>query len=126
MENYNITFGDYIKERRKEKGWSLRTMAQKLDISLTYLADVENGKRYAFPKETLLLLTNIFDISHNKKELNLFFDLAAETRNSLPLDVEEFMLINPSLVEFIRKLKNQDFISNDYITNLLQNINRNC
>lgn len=126
MESINITFGDYIKEKRKEKGWSLRTMAQKLGISLTYLADVENGKRYAFPKETLLLLTNIFDISYNKKELNLFFDLAAETRNSLPLDVEEFMLINPSLIGFIRKLKNQDFISNEYIATLLQNINRDC
>lgn len=124
MEGYSITFGDYIKEKRKALGWSLRTMAEKLDISLTYLVDVENGKRYAFPKDTLLLVSEIFDISKDRQELNHFFDLAAETRNSLPIDVEEFMLDNRSLIEFVRKIKNQDYISNEYVTSILQNINR--
>ena len=38
-------FGKYISNKRKEKGISLRTMAKDLDISISYLSDLEQGNK---------------------------------------------------------------------------------
>ncbi|ARC83143.1 helix-turn-helix family protein [Clostridium argentinense CDC 2741] len=118
----DFTYGEYIKRERKKRNWSLKLLAAKLDVSLTYLADVENNRRYAFPEEKLLLLAEIFGITSNIKEYNLYLDLAAETRNTVPLDVEKFMLKNRELILFIRKLANKQFISEEYVSEILKNI----
>jgi transcriptional regulator with XRE-family HTH domain len=117
----NITFGSFIKEKRISRGWSLRLLAEKLDISLTYISDVESGKRYAFPKEKLLLLAEIFEID-TMKEKNLYLDLAAKTRDTIPLDVEEYILKNDVLITFVRKLINKQFISTEYIDDMLKEL----
>jgi transcriptional regulator with XRE-family HTH domain len=118
----NQTFGSFVKEKRLARGWSLRVLAEKLDVSLTYLSDVETGKRYAFPKEKLLLLAEIFEID-TLKEKNLYLDLAAKTRDTVPLDVEEYVLKNDVLITFIRKLINKQFISTEYINDMLKELN---
>lgn len=41
----NITFGEYLTNKRKEKEMSLRMLAKELDISPAYLSDVENNRR---------------------------------------------------------------------------------
>lgn len=117
----NLTFGSFIKEKRISRGWSLRLLAEKLDVSLTYISDVESGKRYAFPKEKLLLLAEIFEID-TIKEKNLYLDLAAKTRDTIPLDVEEYILKNDVLITFVRKLINKQFISTDYIDDMLKEL----
>ena len=117
----NITFGSFIKDKRLSRGWSLRLLAEKLDVSLTYISDVESGKRYAFPKEKLLLLAEIFEID-TIKEKNLYLDLAAKTRDTIPLDVEEYILKNDVLITFIRKLINKQFISTEYVDDMLKEL----
>jgi transcriptional regulator with XRE-family HTH domain len=117
----NLTFGSFVKEKRLSRGWSLRLLAEKLDVSLTYISDVESGKRYAFPREKLLLLAEIFEID-TIKEKNLYLDLAAKTRDTIPLDVEEYILKNDVLITFVRKLINKQFISTDYIDDMLKEL----
>jgi transcriptional regulator with XRE-family HTH domain len=118
----NVTFGSFIKEKRIARGWSLRFLAEKLAVSLTYLSDVETGKRYAFPKEKLLLLAEIFEID-TLEEKHLYLDLAAKTRDTVPLDVEEYILKNDILITFIRKLINKQFIATEYINDILRKLN---
>ena len=38
-------FGDFISDKRKEKGVSLRMMAKDLEISISYLSDLEQGNK---------------------------------------------------------------------------------
>ena len=78
----NITFGEYLTNKRKEKEMSLRMLAKELDISPAYLSDVENNRRNAlsyeklqkvieilkFVKENLQVITLLRDMKRNKKD----------------------------------------------------------
>jgi transcriptional regulator with XRE-family HTH domain len=39
-----MTFGERVRELRHAKGWSLRVLAEKVDVGFTYLSRVENGR----------------------------------------------------------------------------------
>lgn len=114
-------FGIYIYEKRKSKKITLREMANKLNISPTYLADVEKNRRKAFPPEKLLLLANVLEID-NETELYHYFDIAGASRNSIAFDVESFMLQNPEIIDFVRKVKYNKMISTQYINDMLSTI----
>lgn len=115
-------YGQYLKEKRKLNQWSIRTAAKKLGVSTTYWNDLELANRPAPPKEKLMIIAKMFDIDTDKKTLYEYLDLAAETRNTIPVDVEEFIIENPILIEFIRKAKDRDIITTSYIENLLKTI----
>jgi transcriptional regulator with XRE-family HTH domain len=119
---YSKAFGDHIKELRISKNWSVRAMGNILGVSHTYVNDLETGSRPAPPKDKLEILIKVFDIDNSTAELNHFLDLAAESRNAVPIDVEEFILQNPILIEFIRKIKNRQFINAEYIDKVLKTV----
>lgn len=39
-----MTFGERVRELRHSKGWSLRALAEKVDVGFTYLSRVETGR----------------------------------------------------------------------------------
>jgi transcriptional regulator with XRE-family HTH domain len=53
----HMTFGEKIRELRREKGLSLRALAKKIDCNFTYLSKAENGKLdfSTFPGDALIL-----------------------------------------------------------------------
>lgn len=40
-----MTFGQWLKEKRKEKNWTLAEVAQALGCVPSYVHDIENGRR---------------------------------------------------------------------------------
>ena len=48
-----MKFGEYLANKRKEREMSLRMLAKELDVSPTYLSDVENNRRNALSYEKL-------------------------------------------------------------------------
>ena len=55
-------FGANVKQQRKRLEWSQEKLAEKINISITFLSDVENGKKWV-SLTTLLKLSAAFDIS---------------------------------------------------------------
>jgi transcriptional regulator with XRE-family HTH domain len=55
-------FGKRLKELRKQKGWTQKELANKLDIRYSHLNKYENGM-HAPPLEKLIQLTDLFDVS---------------------------------------------------------------
>ena len=49
-----LSFGEKVRELRDAKNLSLRELAAKIDVSASFLSDVELGKR--FPKDSTLVL----------------------------------------------------------------------
>ena len=50
------SFGGKLKELRNQRRVSLRTLAKELDISPTFLSDIENGRRLPPNSEKILIL----------------------------------------------------------------------
>ncbi len=55
-------FGKRLKELRKQKGWTQKELANKLDIRYSHLNKYENGI-HAPPLEKLIQLADLFDVS---------------------------------------------------------------
>ena len=50
-----LTFGSFVRQKRMEKEMSLRSLAQRLELSPVYMSNIENGKT----KFSLQVLTNV-------------------------------------------------------------------
>lgn len=115
-------FGLYVQANRQLNDWSIRTLASKLDISRTYQNDIETGSRPAPGKDKLMVIANIFGISDSKLEMRRFFDLAANTRNGIPLDIEDFIIENPEIKELMRSIIDQEKITVSYVEEIIHKI----
>jgi transcriptional regulator with XRE-family HTH domain len=64
MQNQDLrkAFGTRLKALRKQKGWTQKELANRLDIRYSHLNKYENGM-HAPPLEKLTQLADIFDVS---------------------------------------------------------------
>jgi transcriptional regulator with XRE-family HTH domain len=103
MKNNN--FGAFIAQKRKEQQWTLRQLANLLDISAPYLSDVEKGRRHPFDIEKLKRLTQILKL--NKEEETIMMDLAGQERSEVPPDLPEYILENEVVRVALRTARDQ-------------------
>jgi choline kinase/DNA-binding XRE family transcriptional regulator len=113
-KNTSITFGSYIRSLRIESGIGQRELAKKIDISPSYLNDLEKNKRKA-PKVELIKKLSIL----LKADLELLYNLAGDSIQSVPPDLSEYIENNPKTISLIRSLKNSNF-SEDEIDMLIK------
>jgi len=63
-ENIRLIFGFKIKQLRQERGLSLSDLAQKTNISVSYLNEIEKGKKYP-QAEKIVVLANALSVSYD-------------------------------------------------------------
>ncbi|GAB4127471.1 MAG: hypothetical protein OHK0045_19970 [Raineya sp.] len=63
-ENIRLIFGFKIKQLRQEKGLSLSDLAQKTNISVSYLNEIEKGKKYP-QAEKIAILAEALGVSYD-------------------------------------------------------------
>lgn len=98
-----MDFGKYLEEKRKSRNYTIRVFAKRINISYTYLADVEKGRSKAFKLEILNKIIEVLQL--NGKETYILYDLAGKSRDTIPPDVEEYLKKNKELIDEIRKNK---------------------
>jgi len=108
--------GSLIRKIRVEKNIGQRELAKKLNISASYLNDIEKNKRHSPNHEVIEKLSSILEI---KKEL--LFDLTSN--NKIPIDIEKYLIENQNLVSFVRALQENN-VSNLEIENMKALINK--
>ena len=69
-----MDFGEYLEENRKSRNYTLRLFAKRINISYTYLADVEKSRSKAFKLEILKSIVEVLQL--DEKETDMFYDLA--------------------------------------------------
>lgn len=97
------TFGEYLSNKRKQKEMSLRMLAKELDISPTYLSDVENNRRNALSYEKLQKIIEVLGLeADEQKDL---YDLAGKSKDTIPADVEEYIKENTQVITLLRQIQ---------------------
>ena len=76
-----MDFGEYLEEKRKSKNYTLRLFARRVNISYTYLADIEKGRSKAFKFEILNKIVEVLQL--DEKETDMFYDLAGKNRDRI-------------------------------------------
>lgn len=83
-------FGEFISKKRIEKKITIRKMAEMLNVSASFLTDVEKDRRNPFDMEKLTQLASILNLS--KEENALMLDLAGKKRNAVAPDLPEYIM----------------------------------
>lgn len=103
-----MDFGKYLEEKRKSRNYTLRLFAKRINISYTYLADVEKGRSKAFKFEILNKIIEVLQL--DEKETDIFYDLAGKSRETIPPDIEEYLKENKEIIKEIRRIKKEEKI----------------
>lgn len=65
-----IEFGTFINGLRKAKGYSLKIVAEKLEIDISLLSKIENGERQV-QSHMLGGLSELFDLDYKEMQMQL-------------------------------------------------------
>lgn len=63
MGDAKLSFGKMLREIRRAKGFTLAEAASTIGVSLTYFADVEKGRRNAFPDDRIEAIARAWKLS---------------------------------------------------------------
>lgn len=96
-------FGKFVTKRRKDKGLSLRKMADLVGFSPAYWSDIEKGRRNPPNIDKLEEIAEILNLSQEEKE-NMI-DMASEDRDEIPMDLPEYIKGSELARTALRKAK---------------------
>ena len=113
MNNHELTFGDFISQKRKDLRITLKDMADRLNISSPYLSDVEKGKRDSFDLDRLNQIAKILNL--DEEESSVMMDLAGKQRNTVAPDLLEYILKTKGLSVALRKARDLDVKEEEWI-----------
>jgi len=80
MESGVITFGMFLREKRKRSRISLRQFSELANLSPVHMSNLETGQRPAPKDETLERIAALLNL--DKSEEELFYDLAAASADT--------------------------------------------
>lgn len=92
--------GDNVKRLRHSRGWTVRGLASKADLSPATISQIENVKYAKVSKETLNALADVFEVTVNdlfaveegRYEVNDFFEAVCFILNSDELTINGKLL----------------------------------
>lgn len=86
-----LTFGQFMRQKRTEKGYSLRSLGAKLGLSLVYMSNIETDRRPAPTREHLDKLAVLLAL--DKEESELLYDLAAKSKTqTVSADLPDYIM----------------------------------
>ena len=102
MANEEMTFGEFLRQKRQNTVYTLRKFAEALDISLGHMSYIETDQRPAPKDEKLKHMVNLLLLS--KEDEERFYDLAAKSAISPRItgDLPNYILGNPLVTVALR------------------------
>ena len=99
-------FGDFLKEKRKDRHFTVKVLANLIGKSNSYVSQLESGIR---PAPKLSVLEKISEaLVLDEYEKREFFDLAEKSRKALSDDLTEYINSHDEVKEAIRVSLNQE------------------
>lgn len=114
-------FGNFISNKRKENGISLRTMANDLNISISYLSDLEQGNKMP-PNSSnekyrylIIKMVDYLKMTDNEREKCLnFADNDLAKNGHISNDITDYIGQTPLASVALRKAKDLNYSDDDW------------
>lgn len=114
-------FSNYLKERRLEKNITLRKMAKDLEISVSYLSDIESGHKMAPNskedkyKNLIDQMATYLELSEDEREkLVMLADKDLIDRGHMSNDITSYIGQTPLASVALRKAKESNLTDEDW------------
>lgn len=99
-----MTFGEKLRELRKQANISQRELAKRVGIDFTYLSKIENNLMNPPAEKTIVKIAK--ELNTNEEELILL-------AKKVPIDVQDLITGNPLFVKFLRELEKRNYSNGD-------------
>jgi transcriptional regulator with XRE-family HTH domain len=106
-----MSLGEFIRRTRLERGMRLRELARRLDVTPSYVSDIENDRRT--PSEDVL--RRIADV------LDLDLDELLARSGRIGSDAERYLRRTPTATTLFRRISQQN-LTEDQLTGLLNQV----
>lgn len=116
-------FGHYLRSLREEKSIGLRQLARDVGLQPSNYSNIENGYLQAPGEGVLKRISARIGILEGSAEQAKLFDLAAESRDEVPIDIREFIKENPLVPAMLRSMKDKK-LSPEEIEALLDDLEK--
>ena len=103
MEYKNLTFGEFIIAKRKEKDMSARQFAFAVGITPEYMCEIEKGKKSALSENYVNGIIRVLNLTNG--ELDLFYDLLGIAQKTVSADLPEYIMEHELVRAAIRTAK---------------------
>lgn len=106
-------FGTFLRDMRKERHVSIRSLANHLGISAAYLSDIEHGNRSPFSYKMMLDTAEFLLLS--KEEEEQMFDEAAASRGEVAADVIDYIKMHDYVTFALREARRLGATKKDWM-----------
>lgn len=114
-------FGDFIKNKRRELELTLADVSDKLNISFSYLSDMEQGKKLPpnsdkeSHKELMKKIKDVYELSEEEYEkMQDYADRELMEKGHLQNDVKDYVMETPAAITALRKATRQNLSNSDW------------
>ena len=97
------SFGSFVIKKRLEIQMTAREFSKRLNLSAVYVCDIEKDRRPAPRAEILDRMANALSLCG--KDRDEFYDLAAESKNTVSEDLPEYIMKNNEVRQALRRSK---------------------
>ena len=119
----NNDFGGYVRKLRTERNYSLKKLADQIDITPYYLSYIESGRKTNPNQKIIAKMIVVLKMS--KSEIEHFLDLHAKVNGIVSYDIAEYIMQNDDIREGIRSARDKQGASpnwEDFISNFTNNM----
>ena len=94
------SFGEYLKEKRRDRHYTMQLLADLTGKSKAFISQVESGYRLPPGKEALEKLSDALVL--NEREKRELFELAEQTRNTLSKEMTDYINSHSEIKEALK------------------------
>ena len=100
------SFGEILKIYRKKNNDTLKTLSEKIEISLPYLSSMEVGRRLV-TSDVIKKIRDVYNL--NEEEFNDLYMAMLDTNNKVDLELSKMNEVQREVsMVFARKIENAD------------------
>ena len=118
-----MTFGEFIRAKRKDNMLSQRRFAEMIGLSPVYVSYFENGKRNAPKHDTLLVIATVLNLNDEQQSQMMFLAAQQRYKNKIPHEIAEYLYENEYAKDALRLAQECNITDEDwqFITNYICN-----
>jgi len=100
------TFGSFIIEKRLDRQMTAREFSKRINLSSVYICDIEKDRRAAPRAEILNRMADALSLTNDER--NTFYDLAAQSKNTVSDDLPDYIMEHEIVREALRTSKERN------------------
>jgi transcriptional regulator with XRE-family HTH domain len=122
MKAVEKSFGEFLREIRLKREYSLRKLAKELKMDIGNLSKIENGKLKPPMKEQFIEdISEILELE--KSDVEMLIDMASHENGEYPRDIKESLQESNYIPVLLRTISNKK-LSDEQIRELTNKLNQ--